>query len=86
MRKKVSLKVSPWKKVLRFGRKGKSNPSHLISLVDVEIQADLTYSEELIRILACEIKHLRNKHITLVKVLWHKHRLEEAMWELEEAM
>ncbi|XP_017636263.1 uncharacterized protein LOC108478321 [Gossypium arboreum] len=45
------------------------DPSHVISLVDVEIQADLTYSEEPIRILAREIKELRNNRIALVKVL-----------------
>ncbi|XP_052487990.1 uncharacterized protein LOC128041728 [Gossypium raimondii] len=42
------LKVSPLKKVLR------SDPSHVISPTDVEIQPDMTYSEELLRILARE--------------------------------
>ncbi|KAA3470880.1 DNA/RNA polymerases superfamily protein [Gossypium australe] len=93
---KVLLKVSPWRKVLRFGRKGKlsscfigpyevtervgpvayrlalppelenihdvfhvsmlrryhSNPSYMIIPTEVEIQPDLTYGEELIKILA----------------------------------
>ncbi|KAA3477006.1 DNA/RNA polymerase superfamily protein [Gossypium australe] len=93
---RVFLKVSPWKKVLRFGRKGKLisrfigpyeiierirpvayrlalpselekihnvfhvsmlcqyrfDPSHVISPIDAEIQADLMYSEKPIRILA----------------------------------
>ncbi|KAA3462647.1 DNA/RNA polymerases superfamily protein [Gossypium australe] len=119
---RVFLKVSPWKKILRFGRKGKlsprfigpyevierigqvayrlmlapeldkihnvfhvsmlrhyrSDPSHVISLAEVEIQPDLTYEEELIRILAREMKELRNKKISLVKVMWHKHGVEEA--------
>ncbi|KAA3484780.1 DNA/RNA polymerases superfamily protein [Gossypium australe] len=127
---KVFLKVSPWKKILRFGRNGKlsprfiepyeiverigpvayrlalpselekihnvfhvsmlrqyrSNPSYVISPVDVEIQTDLTYSKKPIRILACEIKELRNKRIDLVKVFWHKHGIEGATWEPEEAM
>ncbi|KAA3466337.1 reverse transcriptase [Gossypium australe] len=89
VRDQVFLKVSPWKKVLRFDRKGKLSPrfigpsdsSHVISRVYVEIQADLTYSEEPIRNLAREIKELRNKRIALVKVLWHKHGIEEATWE-----
>ncbi|KAA3470390.1 integrase [Gossypium australe] len=63
-----------------------SDPSHVISPVYVEIQTDLTYSEEPIKILAREIKELRNKHIALVKVLWHKHGIEEATWELKETM
>ncbi|KAA3486556.1 DNA/RNA polymerase superfamily protein [Gossypium australe] len=97
---RVFLKMSSWKKGIRFGRKGKlssrfigpyeiverigpiaSDPSHVISPVDVEMQTDLTYSEEPIKISACEIKELRNKHIALVKVLWHKHGIEEATWE-----
>ncbi|KAK5771821.1 hypothetical protein PVK06_048067 [Gossypium arboreum] len=127
---KVFLKVSPWKKVLRFCRKGKlsplfigpyeiterigpvayrlalppelekihdvfhvsmlyhyrSDPSHVISPKKVEIQPDMTYGEEPIKILAREVKQLRNKNITLVKLLWHRHGLEEATWEPEEAM
>ncbi|KAG8474413.1 hypothetical protein CXB51_033837 [Gossypium anomalum] len=127
---KVFLKVSPWKKVLRFGRKGKlsprfigpyeiierigpvayrlalppeldrihnvfhvsmlrryrSDPSHVISPTEVEIQPDMTYSEEPVKILARETKGLRNKKRNLVKVLWQKHGIEEATWEPEETM
>ncbi|KAA3480068.1 Retrotransposon protein, Ty3-gypsy subclass [Gossypium australe] len=101
---KVFLKVSPWKKILRFGRKGKlsprfigpyevierigpvasrlafpadlerihnvfhvsmlqryrSNPSHVIPLTEIEIRPDMTYEEEPIKILAREVKQLRN--------------------------
>ncbi|KAG8485758.1 hypothetical protein CXB51_019146 [Gossypium anomalum] len=127
---KVFLKVSPWKKVLRFGRKGKlsprfigpyeiserigpvayrlilplelekihnvfhvsmlrryrSDPSHIISPSEIEIQCDLSYEEEPIRILAHEVKELRNKKVPLVKVLWLKHGIEEATWETENSM
>jgi len=127
---KVFLKVSPWKKVLRFGRKGKlsprfigpyeviervgpvayrlalppeldkihnvfhvsmlrryrSDPSHVISREEIEIQPDLTYEEEPLRILGREVKELRNKQIPLVKVLWRHHNTEEATWESEETM
>ncbi|KAG8481477.1 hypothetical protein CXB51_026210 [Gossypium anomalum] len=127
---KVFLKVSPWNKILQFGRKGKLSPrfigpykiiekirpvayrlelpsklekihnvfhvsmlrrcrfdpSHVISPTEVEIQSDLSYSEEPIRILARDIKELKNKRIALVKVLWHQHWVEEAMWEPEDAM
>ncbi|KAA3484508.1 DNA/RNA polymerases superfamily protein [Gossypium australe] len=127
---KVFLKVSPWKKIPRFGRKGKlsplfigpyeiierigpviywlvlplelekihnvfhvsmlrgyrSDPSHVIYPAEIEIQPDMTYNEELIRILARKVKELRNKSIGLVKVLWQRHGVEEATWETEEAM
>ncbi|KAG8483113.1 hypothetical protein CXB51_022029 [Gossypium anomalum] len=39
-----------------------------------------------IRILAHEIKELRNKKIALVKLLWHRHEVEEATRETEDAM
>ncbi|KAK5785564.1 hypothetical protein PVK06_040160 [Gossypium arboreum] len=127
---KVFLKVSPWKKILRFGRKGKlsprfigpyeiservgpvvyrlilppelerihdvfhvsmlrryrSDPSHVINPSKVEIQPDMSYEEEPIRILAREVNELRNKRVPLVKVLWLKHGIEEATWEPENSM
>ncbi|KAA3483549.1 DNA/RNA polymerases superfamily protein [Gossypium australe] len=127
---KVFLKVSYWRKVLRFGRKGKlsprfigpyevtkrigqgaywldlppelekirdffhvsmlhryrSDPLHVIVPTEVEIQPDLTYGEEPVKILVREAKQLRNKSIALVKVLWQRHRIEEATWEPEETM
>jgi len=130
---KVFLKVTPWKKVLRFGRKGKlsprfvgpfgpyeviekvgpvayrlalppelekihdvfhvsmlrryrSDPSHVVSPTEIELQPDMTYEEEPIKILAREVKQLRNKNVALVKVLWQRHGVEEATWESEETM
>ena len=127
---KVFLKVSPWKKVMRFGRKGKlsprfigpyeviekvgpvayrlalppdlekfhnvfhvsmlrryrSDPSHVVSSETIKLRPDLTYEEEPVEILAREVKELRNKKISLVKVPWRNHRTEEATWESEETM
>ena len=124
------LKVSPWKKVMRFGKKGKlcprfigpyeviekvgpvayclepppelekihnlfhvsmlwryrSDPSHVVSLETIEQRLDLTYEEELVEILASEVKELWNKKIPLVKVLWRNHKTKEATWESEETM
>ncbi|KAA3484556.1 receptor-like protein kinase [Gossypium australe] len=102
---KVFLKVSPWKKVLRFSRKGKlsprfirpyeiterigplekihdvfhvstlrryrSDPLHVITSTEVKIQPDMTYGEELVKILAREVK---------------QHGVEDATWEPDEAM
>ncbi|KAG8482854.1 hypothetical protein CXB51_024015 [Gossypium anomalum] len=67
-------------------RRYRSDPSHVIPLTEIEIRPDMTYEEEPIKILAREIKQLRNKNIALVKVLWHRHGMEEATWEPEEAM
>jgi hypothetical protein len=38
------------------------------------------------RILDRKDQVLRNKNISLVKVLWNNHLVEEASWELEESM
>ncbi|KAA3471218.1 DNA/RNA polymerases superfamily protein [Gossypium australe] len=56
----------------------RSDPSHIISPYKVESQHDLSYFEESIKILAREIKELRNKRVSLVKFLWNHHRVEEA--------
>ncbi|XP_016755129.1 uncharacterized protein [Gossypium hirsutum] len=58
--------------------KYRSDPSHVIAPTEVEILPDMTYSEELVKILARKTKHLRNKSIPLVKVLWHRHEVKEA--------
>ena len=112
---KVFLKVSPWKKVMRFGKKGKlsprfikpyeviekvayklalppdlekihnvfhvsmlrrymSYPLHVVSSETIELRPDLTYEEELVEILAREVKELLKKRIPLVKVLWRNHK------------
>ncbi|XP_075103777.1 uncharacterized protein LOC142178340 [Nicotiana tabacum] len=63
---KVFLKVSPWKKIMRFGQK---DPSHVLPIESIEVNPDLTYEEEPIQILAREIKELRKKRIPLVKVV-----------------
>ena len=67
-------------------RKYRSDPSHVISTEIIELRKDLTYEEELVEILAREVKELRNKKIQLVKVLWRNHKTEEATWESEETM
>ena len=57
-------------------RRYRSDPSHVINPSEVEIQSDLSYEEEPIRILAREVKELRNKRVPLVKVLWLKHGID----------
>ena len=50
-------------------RKYTPDPSHVIQWVDVPIEGDATYEEQLVQILGRELKMLRNKEIPLVKVL-----------------
>ncbi|KAA3473936.1 reverse transcriptase [Gossypium australe] len=59
-------------------RRYQSDPSHVLSPTEVKILLDMTYGAEPIKILA--------RNVALVKVLWHRHGVEEATWEPEEAM
>ncbi|CAN6678909.1 unnamed protein product [Malus baccata var. baccata] len=126
----VFLKLSPWRGVVRFGKRGKLSPryigpyviieivgevayrlelpselskvynvfhvsmlrhyisdlSHVIPPQPLEINPDLTYDEEPVTILDWKDKVLRNKTVSLVKVLWRNHSIEEATWETEDRM
>ncbi|KAL5545280.1 hypothetical protein UlMin_009064 [Ulmus minor] len=82
----VFLKVAPMKGVMRFGKKGKLNSSHVLDHEPIEVHEDLTYEEKSVQILDRKEKTLRNKVIPLVKVLWRNHRIEEATWEREDEM
>ncbi|WMV46816.1 hypothetical protein MTR67_040201 [Solanum verrucosum] len=66
----VVLKVSPMKRVMRFGKKDK----------------DLKYKEEPIAILDRDVRKLRTKEIKSVKVQWKHRPVEEATWEIERDM
>ena len=112
-RDKVFIKVTPYKKVIRFGRKGKlapryigpyeilkrvgkmayrlallasidrihnvfhisllrkyiSDPSHVLTVDEVELKDDLIYEEHPVQILDRRVKELRSKNVPLVKVL-----------------
>ncbi|XP_038902325.1 uncharacterized protein LOC120088961 [Benincasa hispida] len=67
-------------------RKYVANSSHVVDYEPLHLNENLSYEEEPIRILAREVKVLRNKEIALVKVLWQNHQFEEAMWERQDDM
>ncbi|KAL0537620.1 hypothetical protein IC582_026603 [Cucumis melo] len=62
------------------------DPSHVVDYEPLEIDENLSYTEQPVEVLAREVKTLRNKEIPLVKVLWRNHRVEEATWEREDDM
>ncbi|KAM6547398.1 hypothetical protein CsatB_019074 [Cannabis sativa] len=65
----VFLRVSPMKGIKHFGKKGKLCPAHVLSYENLELQPDLSYEEHAVQILDRKDKVIRNKTITLVKVL-----------------
>ncbi|KAL0560509.1 hypothetical protein IC582_000914 [Cucumis melo] len=67
-------------------RKYVPDPSHVVDYEPLEIDENMSYTEQPVEILAREVKTLRNKEIPLVKVLWRNHRIEEATWEREDDM
>ncbi|XP_041016136.1 uncharacterized protein LOC121258657 [Juglans microcarpa x Juglans regia] len=67
-------------------RKYIHDPTHIIDHEPLQIQEDMTYTEEPLRILDRKEQVLRNRTISLVKVLWNNHAINEASWEFEEEM
>ncbi|GKC13666.1 hypothetical protein Tco_1010448, partial [Tanacetum coccineum] len=83
----VLHKVSPWKGVIRFGKKGKFAPwfvgpfeiTKRIGLVayrlrlpeEIQVDAKLNFVEEHVEILEREFKKLKRSRIAIVKVWWN---------------
>ena len=126
----VFLRVSPWKGILRFGKRGKlspryigpyeiidkvgevayrlslpselanihdvfhvsmlrkyvADPSHILKEQPIQLKENLTYEEHPVEILDRRDQVLRHKVISLVKVLWRSHTVQEATWETEAQM
>ncbi|KAL0543964.1 hypothetical protein IC582_019074 [Cucumis melo] len=61
-----------------------ADPTHVVDFEPLQINEDLSYKEQPVEILAREVKMLHNRGISLVKVLWRNHGVEEATWEREE--
>ncbi|KAA3465147.1 ABC transporter G family member 33-like [Gossypium australe] len=67
-------------------RRYRSDPSHVVSVEEIEVGPDLTFKDESVQILDRNVKVLRRKSIHLVKVLWQNHGTEEATWEPKDSM
>nr|GEW99300.1 hypothetical protein [Tanacetum cinerariifolium] len=89
---KVMLKFSPWKGVVRFGKREKLNPRYvgpfkvLAKVGDVAYKLELPeeLSREPIEIMDHELKRLRRTRVPIVKVLWNSRRGPEFTWERED--
>ncbi|XP_052479028.1 uncharacterized protein LOC128034551 [Gossypium raimondii] len=96
----VFLKVSPWKKLelppvldrihdvfhVSMLRRYCSDPTHIVPVEEIDVRPDLTFEEEPVQMLDCDVKVLRRKSIPLVKVPWRNHSSEDATWEPEDTM
>nr|GEX92739.1 reverse transcriptase domain-containing protein [Tanacetum cinerariifolium] len=98
----TSLKVSPWKGVIRFGKRGKLNPRYIgpfkilvkcfvdeplnIPLDEIQIDDKLNFIEEPVKIMDREVKWLKQSCIPIMKVHWNSRRGPEFTWEHEDQM
>ncbi|GJR71050.1 putative reverse transcriptase domain-containing protein [Tanacetum coccineum] len=78
---RVMLKVSPWKGVVRFGKRGKLNPRYVgpfkslvISLEELRVDDKLHFVEEPVEVMDHEIKQLKRSRIPIIKVRWKSKR------------
>nr|GEX05505.1 reverse transcriptase domain-containing protein [Tanacetum cinerariifolium] len=76
---KVMLKVSPWKGVIRFGKRRKLSPRFIGPFKILE-------RIEPAEIMDREVKKLKQSRIPIVKVRWNSHRGLEYTWEREDQM
>ncbi|XP_020092160.1 uncharacterized protein LOC109712808 [Ananas comosus] len=60
--------------------------SHVIDFTPLELGEDLKYEEKPVRILAREMKELRNRVIPYIKMQWSHHEERKATWEPEMVM
>ncbi|GJV15392.1 putative reverse transcriptase domain-containing protein [Tanacetum coccineum] len=85
----VLLKVSHWKGVVRFRKKGKLAPRFVgpFEIIEkIRVDAKLNFVEEPVEILEREFKKLKRSRISIVKVRWDSKRGPEFTWEREDQM
>ncbi|XP_070015638.1 uncharacterized protein [Nicotiana sylvestris] len=64
-------------------RKVVGDPSTIVPVKTIEVNEELSYEEVPVAILVRQVRKLRNKEITSVKVLCWNQQVEEATWEAE---
>ncbi|GKB64848.1 putative reverse transcriptase domain-containing protein [Tanacetum coccineum] len=91
----VLLKVSPWKGVVRFGKKGKLTPRYVgpfkivervgpvanLPLEEIKIDDKLYFVEKPVEIVDRDVKKLKRRWIPLVKVCWNSQQGAKFTWE-----
>ena len=67
-------------------RKYHADARHVIEYDQVDLQPDLTYIEQPVKIMDQKEQTFRNKLVKLVRVFWRNQNILESTWELESAM
>ncbi|GKA68177.1 putative reverse transcriptase domain-containing protein [Tanacetum coccineum] len=90
----VLLKVSPWKGVVHFGKRGKLSqcyirPFKILARVGhvaytLELPEELKEIHKPVEIVDREVKRLKQSRIPIVKVCWNSQRGPEFTWERED--
>ena len=62
------------------------DPASIVPLENVAVKDSLSYEDVPVEILDRQVRRLRNKEVTSVKVLWRSQSVEGATWEAEAAM
>nr|GFC56783.1 hypothetical protein [Tanacetum cinerariifolium] len=84
---KVVPKVSPWKDVMRFGKKGKLTPRYvgLFEILEriglIKFDKTLHFVEKPVEIMDREVNNLKRSKIPIVKVCWSSKRGPKFAWE-----
>ncbi|GJR41305.1 putative reverse transcriptase domain-containing protein [Tanacetum coccineum] len=91
---KVMLKVSPWKGVVRFGKRGKLNPRYVgpfkvlkkdplvVPLEGLQwMYLIISVEGSMLEVMDREVKQLRRSRVPIVKVRWNSRRGPEFTWE-----
>ena len=67
-------------------RKYLISPTHVVDYEPLQMDKNLSYEEKPVMILAHEVKSLRMREITFIRILWQNHQIGEATWKLENEM
>ena len=65
-------------------RKYEPHPSHIINWEEINLDEDVTFEKNPVKILDRREKKLRGKTIPLVRVLWRQCGMEDLTWERED--
>nr|GFB81879.1 hypothetical protein [Tanacetum cinerariifolium] len=81
---RVMLKVSPWKVVVRFSKRGKLNPRYVGPFKEFRLTIGYSLWKSPLKSWNGRSKKLKRSRIPLVKVCWNSKRGPEFTWERED--